>query len=70
MLGAAAGAAGTAGAARAASRLGARGGPGSKPHGAAAGPAARNPFLQASLPEGAPQPCQHVARGKAFAGPD
>lgn len=60
MLGAAAGAAGSAGAARAASRLGARGSPGPKPYGAADGSggaaAARNPFLQASLPEGAPQP--------------
>ena len=60
MLGAAAGAAGATGAARGASRLGARGGPGSKPYGASDGAggaaAARNPFLQSSLPEGAPQP--------------
>ncbi len=58
MLGAAAGAAGAAGAARAASQLGARGPPGSRPYGAADGSggagAAHNPFLQASLPEGAP----------------
>lgn len=60
MLGPAAAAAGATGAARAASRLGARGGPRSKPYGAAdasgGAASARNPFLQASLPEGAPQP--------------